>query len=186
MSNVLTRKLTRREQFLMLLLVLIIIIGLYFYLVHYPIEQRYEEIAAEREEIALQTDVAVVRAGIYQSMKMELDEIFAMPEEEITVMPEYDNIQTLMNYFNVIFVGTDPVLNYDAVRVNGKIATRTIRFTFTATDYNHAKKILGQLTDTGFRCQLESVSIVPAENGGEVETGAQKVSGTITFYELAS
>ena len=186
MNAVLTRRFTRREIVLMLVLVLIFLIGMYFYLVHYPITQRLEEIETERDEIAFNTEIAEMRLGVYQSMKAELDEIFAMPEDEITVMPEYDNIETLINYFHFVLNGTDPVLNYDAVTVNGKIAMRTIRFSFTAAGYDQAKLILGQLAGTGYRCLMQSVSIVPDENGGEVETGALKVSGTITFYELAA
>ena len=196
MSNVLTRRFTRREIALMLLLVLMGLVGAYFYFVHYPITNRLEEIAEERDEITMQTTVAESRYVRYKAMKAELDEIFAMPEDEITVMPEYDNIQTLMNYFNVIFAGTDPTLNYDEVRVNGNVAARTIRFNFTAENYTQAKTILGQLTGTGYRCLLESVSMSPIEerltdeNGVEtdvrnvIENSRIKVSGTITFYEL--
>lgn len=187
MNNLLNRRFSRREIALILLLVVILLVGMYFYFVHYPITQRHAEIEEEREEIALSTEVAEARYAVYQSMKSELAEIFAMPEDKLTVMPEYDNIQTLMNYFHVIFVdGTNEALNYDSVSVNGNIAKRTVRFSFTAVSYEQAKEILGQLAGTGYRCLLENVSLVPAESGGEVETGALRVSGTITFYELAS
>ena len=186
MNAVLTRSFTRREQAMLLVLVLAILVGLYFYAVHYPIVNRMEEIEQETEEVALATTVAETRYAQYKAMKAELDEIFAMPEDELTVMPEYDNFQTLMNYFNVIFLGTDPSLNFDAVRTSGKIATRTVRFSFTAGDYAQAKRILGQLTGTGFRCLMENVSLTPADNNEEVESGVLKVSGTITFYELAA
>ena len=186
MNAVLNRSFTRREQVLILVLVLAALVGLYFYAVHYPIVNRLEEIETEQEEIALRTEVAEKRASQYRAMKAELEEIFAMPEDQITVMPEYDNFQTLMNYFNVIFLGTDPVLNFDAVRTSGKIATRTVRFSFTAEGYAQAKHILDQLTDTGFRCLLDSVSLVPSESDGEVELSPLRVSGTVTFYELAA
>ena len=186
MNAVLTRSFTRREQVMIIVLVLTILVGLYFYAVHYPIVNRMDEIAQEHEELALKTEVAEARYAIYQSMKAELEKIFAMPKDELTVMPEYDNFQTLMNYFNVIFQGTDPSLNFDAVRVDGKIAARTVRFSFTAEGYAQAKRILGQLTGTGYRCLMENVSLVPVDNEEEVETGALKVSGSITFYELAA
>ena len=196
MRNALTRTFTRREVVLMLVLVLIVLVGAYFYAVHYPVTTRLAEIETEREDLELNTTVAETRAAIYRSMKSELEEIFAMPEDEITVMPEYDNIQALMNYFNVIFAGTDPTLNYDEVRMNGNIAARTIRFHFTAPNYAHAKTILGQLTATGYRCLLESVSMSPVEERltdkdgvelgirNEIENSRIQVSGTITFYEL--
>ena len=186
MNSILTRRFTRREIVLMMLLVLIALVGIYFYAVHYPIVQRHKEIESERNEVEFNTEVAQTRSVVYKSMKSELEEIFAMPGDELTVMPEYDNIQTLMNYFNVIFSGTDPALNFDEVYMDGKINVRTMRFSFKASSYKQAKKILGQLTSTGYRCMLENVSIVPEQNEGEIENGALKVSGVITFYELAS
>ena len=184
MNNVLNRRFTSRERWLMLVLALILVCGLYFLVVHYPITQRMEEIEIEMEEIASDTDIANVRYTIYQSMKNELDEIFAMPEDELTVMPEYDNLQTLMVYFNTIFAGTDPSFNFDQVRINGNVATRTIRFSFTASDYYKAKDILHKLTDTGYRCLLDNVSFGTTVD--EVEVGELKISGTITFYELVA
>ena len=184
MNNLLTRSFTRREIILMLVLVLVLLVGLYFLVVHYPITERLAEIEDERDEIAFNTEVAQMRSQLYQSMKSELDEIFAMPENEITVMPEYDNNQTLLNYLHIIFEGTDVALSQDSPSVNGNIVTRNIRFSFTAESYDQAKLILGQLTGTGYRCLMHSVSLVPAENDHEVEDGPLKVSGTITFYEL--
>ena len=75
-------------------------------------------------------------------------------------------------------------LSQDTPSVNGNIVTRNIRFSFTAESYDQAKLILGQLTGTGYRCLMHSVSVSPAENGEEIEEGPLKVSGTITFYEL--
>lgn len=183
MSDFLNRSFSRREKVLMLVLALVLVAGLYFLLVHYPVSQRMDEIELENEEILFEKDVADSRLAVYNDMKAELDEIFAMPEDEITVMPEFDNIQTLMNIFNDIFQGTGQTLNFDNVTYNGNIASRTMRFSFSAADYAQAKSILERLTGTGFRCLMDSVSFAPTEDGS-VESGALRVSGTITFYEL--
>lgn len=188
MNSFINRSFSRREKLLLLLLVLILIVGLYFYLVHYPVTSRLEEIDLETDDVLLQTDVANVRLGLYNDMKSELDEIFKMPEDELTVMPEYDNIQTLMNMFNVIFAGTQQSLSFDEVRINdNNVAERTVRFSFTAAGYDDARRVLSALTGTGYRCLMNSLSFSPTNYVGEgtanVENAPLRVSGDITFYE---
>lgn len=178
-----SRALTRREKILLLVLALVGVVGLYFCLVHYPIAERTDEIEAERAEIADKTVVAEVRSGIYKSMRSELDEIFKMPEDELTVMPKYDNIGVLMQYFNTIFADVAPEIQYDSVRTEDGVVLRTVRFTFTAKDYAEAKSVIDNLTGTGFRSLLSDLSFTPDE--GDLEAGRVRVSGTAVFYEQA-
>lgn len=181
--GVMNRSFSQREKLLLLGLVLIGIVGLYFFAVHEPIVTRLEEIEIEKEEVLFQRDVVQARLDLYNRMKAELEEIFAQGVDDVTVMPEYDNIETLMLHFNRIFAGTGERLSYDAVRtVSDHVIGRTVRFSFTAGSYEQAKSVLAELTGTGFRCLLDSVSITPDNN--DVETGIISVSGTITFYEI--
>ncbi len=181
-NSFLNRAFSRREKLLMVAFVVILLVGLYILLVHYPIVNRTQEIAQESEELLFQQDVANSYLATYNNMKAELDEIFKIPEDELTELPVYDNIQTLMLHLNRIFDGTDPSLSFDAVRIAGNIASRTVRFSFSATDYAHAREVIDDLTGTGFRCLLDSLSFSPSN--GSVETGTLRVFGTITFYEL--
>lgn len=181
-ENVMNHRLSTREKLLLLLMVLILLVGLYFYLVHYPITERMEEISLEREDLLVQQAVADTRLQTYNDMKAELEEIFAMPEDEITVMPEYSNRETLLLYFDQIFAGTNQVLNFDDERVNDNIVERGVRFSFNADSYAQARDILTKLTvASGFRCLLDSLSVSPS--GGDLENGALRISGSITFYE---
>ncbi len=183
MSHI-NRNLSRREKVLLLVLVLIGLIGLYFYLVHYPIVNRMSEIENERGEVADQQIVADARSAVYKSMKDELDVIFAMPEDKITVMPNYDNIQVLMQQFNTIFANVSPELSFDTVTVSDGVAVRTMRFSFAASGYEEAKEVITNLTGTGFRCLLSGLTLSPSD--GDVETNELHVSGVITFYENAA
>lgn len=182
MNNVMNRRFSNRERVLMLLLVMILLVGLYFFLVHYPIANRMEEIEEERQEIEAEQAVADARLQTYNDMKAELEEIFALPEDQITKMPDYDNRETLLNYFNIIFAGTDQDLSFDNVQFNENVAERTMRFSFTAEDYDKAVEVLTSLTRAGFRCLLDSLSISPSS--GDLTEGSLRVSGTITFYEF--
>lgn len=182
MNNVMNHKFSNREKVLLLVMVLILLVGLYFYLVHYPITNRTAEIAEEQDELLVQQTVADSRLKKYNDMKTELEEIFSMPEDEITRMPDFDNRETLLNYFNVIFAGTDQVLTFDEVRFDGNIAKRAMRFSFTASSYDKAIEVLTKLTESGYRCLLDSLSVSPSD--GNVRTGVLRISGTITFYEV--
>lgn len=177
----LNRRFTRREKLLLLLLAFIGVVGLYFYMVHYPVTNRFAEIDAQRMDVADQYAVAQDRSASYKSMREELDEIAQMPQESVTVMPEYDNSQALIRCFNTIFAGVSPELDFSARELGGGVYERTVRFSFYARDYGDAREILSGLLSTGWRCQMTEVSLVPEE--GDLETGLIRVTGTIMFYE---
>lgn len=181
-NNMLTRSFTRREKIVLAIVAIAFFIGLYFLVIHYPIKTRLKEIDLEKMEVEDQTTVAMAMAERYRLMSEELDEIFSLPEEEITVMPPYDNKQTLTLYFYNVFADTAPNLRFDNVKIEGNIASRSISFSFTADDYESAKAILQQLTGTGFRCLMQNVALSPTE--GSIEEDELRVSGNIVFYEL--
>lgn len=181
-ENLMTRKLSTREKLLLLALVLILLAGLYFYAVHYPVTDRLDEIELEWEDLLVAQAAADTRLQTYNDMKAELEEILAVPEDKITVMPAYSNRETLLLYFDKIFAGTGQILYFDDERVNNGIVERTVRFSFNADSYAKARQVLTDLTvGSGFRCLLDSLAVSPAE--GDVQTGALRVSGSVTFYE---
>lgn len=173
--------LTKREKLMMLVLCLIFLAGFYVLVVHKPIEDAYEQIEIERGETELEETMAQTRLLEYNRMKAELEEIFSKPENEISAMPPYDNIQTLLVRFNAIFAGTEPKLTYSQAHISGGVATRVVTFNFKAANYEHARAVLTELTGMGYRCLLDSLTISPAD--GSMESGEMTLSGTITFYE---
>lgn len=172
---------TKREKLMIVVLCLIMLGGFYILVVHQPIVNAHEKIASEMEEVEMEQMVTQTRLAEYNRMKAELEEIFALPEDQITSMPPFDNIQTLFVRFNAIFAGTEPQLSYSQATINGNVATRVVSFNFKAKNYEHARSVLTELTGMGYRCLLDSLSLGP-ENGN-IETDALSVSGTITFYE---
>lgn len=182
----LMRSFSRREKALLVILALILVVGLYVLLVQRPVEAKLDELALEAEDLDLQTQVAQIKLSQRNEMRAELDEIFAMPQDEITVMPPYDNLETLMVQLDGIFMGLEPKLSFPEVRFEEGIATRTIQFEFAAPSYDQARAILTRLTRTGNRSLLDGLSITPADRtGGSIQQGTVEVQGTIYFYELA-
>ncbi len=191
----LMRSFSRREKTLLVFLALILVVGLYVLLVQRPVEAKLDELALEVEDLEVKTQVAQIKLSQRNKMKKELDEIFALPQDQITVMPPYDNIETLMVQFNSIFLGLEPKLSFPEVQFNEGIATRPIQFEFMAPSYDQARAILTRLTRTGYRSLLDGLSITPADAtvtsrdvllaGRNIQQGTVAVRGTIYFYELA-
>lgn len=177
----LMRNFTKREKILLLLLSAFLIISLYFAMVHYPVENRLAEIELERSEIEDKIEDAKTVCEEYDAMKSELDEIFALPEDEITVMPDYDNLQMLVLLFEDVFGDVSPDLRFN-VNTDGDIVSRSVNFSFTAPDYSTVRDILSGLTKTGYRSQLKSVTVSPSYGG--ITDGELSVAGCITFYEV--
>ncbi len=181
MSDFLKRSFTRREKVMIIVLLVVLIGGLYFMAVHYPIVNRMGQIERDAENIDVQIEAAEVKSNEYIAMKQELDEILSQPKEDITVMPPYNNIETLMLKLDTIFDGTNPDFDFGQVSITDDIATRTINFTCTAKNYKQARRLLRDLTGTGYRCLLDSFTLAPVD--GNLYGGELKVSGVITFYE---
>lgn len=174
---------TKREKIVLLVLAVALVIGVYFIFIFYPVKTRLEEIDIEKINAEDETTISMAVLEKYRNMKDELEDILAMPEEELTYMPEYDNVETLTLYFNTVFAETAPNLSFSNPQINGNVASRTISFNFTADSYQSAKNILTLLTGSGFRCLMQNVSISPNE-GKDVERDKLTISGNIVFYEL--
>lgn len=201
----LMRSFTKREKALLLVLVLIVLAGLYLLLVHTPVENSLAQLAEEKEDAELLVQVAQVRASQYSEMKAELEEIFAQPADQITVMPPYDNTKALMVEFNHIFGELEYDLSFSDVVFEGGVAIRAVQFSFDAPSYAEARVIIDQLGHTGNRSLMNTLSISPSQSGSldnmsagkgngrvvregdkaHIQEGPQTVSGTMTFYELA-
>ncbi len=192
----LMRSFSRREKVMLVILALVLVVGLYVLLVQRPVEAKVDELALEKEDLELRQQVAEIKLGQYNKMKNELDEIFAMPKDQLTVMPPYDNIETLMVQFNAIFMGLEPKLSFPEVRFEEGVATRPIQFEFAAPSYDQARAILTRLTRTGYRSLLDGLSIRPEgadsvtrdgflQINRSIREGNVSVQGTIYFYELA-
>ena len=197
----LMRSFTKREKFLLLVLVLVALVGLYVLAVHNPVKASLAQLEQEKEDAQLQLQVAQIRLGQYNDMKAELVEIFAMPQDQLTVMPPYDNTKALMVQFNHIFGELEYDLSFSEVSFNENVATRAVQFRFDAPSYAEARDIVEKLNRTGNRSLMNTLSIIPTEKDGQgdninlrsdraarqrhIQEGPQTVSGTITFYELA-
>lgn len=189
MANKSSRKLTARELVLLIFLITLLLVGLYFWLVYYPIRDRISDLNKEQDDLEVRMAVAEIRKANYDRMKRELDEI--LQEENPTHMPSYDNIDKLVDRFAEAFTGNggdeaayEPDIIYSSPVYSDGIYARSIRFSFRCADYGTAKKILADLLGTGYRCLMTDLSVEPASSEGDVQNGPVAVETTIVFYEL--
>ena len=182
MKGILDRTLSNREKGMLLALVLVLIVGLYFFCVHFPVVNGMEQVRRDTETVDTQLSAAQARAAEYASMQTELAEIFSKPTGEISVLPMYSNIEPLMRRLDVIFAGTNPDFSFGQAGISDNIAARNISFSCTAADYAAARSLLRDVSSTGWRSLLNSVSFSAAS--GDLYSGPVSVSGVITFYEL--
>lgn len=197
--NVMRHKFTLRETILLILLFVILAVGLYFFLIFYPIQNRISEIETQREEVAFDNEIADARLIVYNRMQAEIAEIEKIPEDQRTRMYKYtpEEKENILSLMYTVFGDNVQSLSYKE-NPNGKILEFVINFTFrleevtkVLTDpetaatapYEQGKQILHALANTGRRSQISNLSISAAN--GDIATGGLTVSGTITFYELA-
>lgn len=175
---------TRREKLLMVVLAVVMLLGVYILAVHYPVRDSLAQLEQERADLELNLQIAQARYGQYQTMKDELADILSRPADQITVMPDYDNLQPLMSRLNQIF---SPAISYemsfDPVLLEGTVARRTIRVTFTCAAYQETRSILEQLCRTGWRCLISELSLSPVQNVGDLSNSAVAATVTVTFFE---
>lgn len=180
MSNFMKRRFTTREIILLLVFLVILLIGLYFFLVFYPTKKDLEEIKAKQEEVEGQIDIQEIRKGLYDDMQAELDKL----GENRSLIPDYDNIETLMIEFNRIFAEVEPQISYSVGAPNDGIIERRISFSFKAKDYKQAKSILTELNTIEYLSLMSNLTLSPS-SGKDIATSELTVSGTMYFYERA-
>ena len=182
----LLRAFSKREKVLMLVLAAVLLAGFYILAVHNPVNAALDQAAQDQASLELDLQIAQIQYGKYQSMKAELDEILSRPADQITVMPDYDNLQPLMNRLNQIFtLAASYDMSFDPVEIEGETARRTIRTTFTCGDYADARSILEQLCHTGWRCLISDLALTTPQNSGDLARSPVVTTVTITYFERA-
>ncbi len=188
--NVMNRRFTLRESILLALLVVIFLIGLFFMLVYYPVRNQRAEIQAQLEDVQDKQLVADILYNRYEEDKEELEEIYALPEDERTVMPKHTDAheQELLNIVGAIIEVTESHrTNWTISKSDDSVYRRVLSFSFSVNDFDMGYDILKELTSIKFqnqkcRNQVSNLSVSPSS--GDVKDGSLTISGTITFFEV--
>jgi len=176
------KKLSARE-FVLLIVLVIILLGVCYYMFYYtPMQKEIQSLNNQTSETEMEVSLATANFNSMSKMQDELDEIFALPEDQITEIAPYDNAKVVMSELNGILGQS---LNYgltfaDPVIEDNGTVRRTVNMSFTCASYNAAKKIIEDLCTGQWRCLMKNLSV----NGdGDITDGAVNCSATIVFFE---
>ena len=180
----LSRPFTKFEKILLLILV-VLLLGLTYYLfVYSPVQKRIK--AADTTLIEDQIQTELQKAYIIKSMKEEVDD----SQKNLSgVVATYDNFKSEAAFLNTIFVPLAETYNYNfqTPEASGDTVRRTITISFTASDYQVARKIIQMIHDSKYRCMMNDISIsATADSSGgyvSLKTNSIRCSVNVTFYE---
>lgn len=180
----LSRPFTKFEKILLLIMV-VLLLGLTYYLfVYSPVQKRIE--AADTTLLESQIEEELYKAYIIQTMKEEVDD----SQKNLNgVVSTYDNFKSEAALLNTIFVPLAETYNYNFQTpvATGDTVRRTITISFTASDYQVARKIIQMIHDSRYRCMLNDISVSAVADSSRdyssLKTNPVRCSVDVTFYE---
>ncbi len=176
-------KLSLREGIMIGFLV-VLLVGVIYYMGFYtPLQEDLATIASDTANVEAQIAESSEDVRKMDAMQAELDEILARPEDEITEIAPYDNKEVVLNQLYLILGHSDEyVLSFTDPEVEeGGTVRRNIDMEFQCSNYESAKTIIENLTDSHWRCLVSNLAIVADYEN--LETGSVSVTATITFFE---
>ena len=171
------RSFTTREKVLMLILAVMLCGLAYYYIIQVPVTTQLSELSNQKSEIETEMLIAQSKQMQIQRMQNELEELAAAPGGPMAAVPEYDNVQNVMNLLNQTLAGTlDYSVRFQQFDLSEQFVRRVVSITFTTADYNQAKATVQTLASAPYRCQVGNLSIGVSEQGVTTDM-------TITFFE---
>jgi len=167
----------------MLALLVVLLIGVIYYMGFYkPLQQDLANISGQVAEVDGQINAVAAKVSRMDIMQAELDEILAMPEDEISEIAPYDNKEVVLRQLNGILQASQEYsLNFaePSIQDDGTVR-RNVTMNFSCADFDSAKKIIRDLTKSRWRCMVSNLSI---SGSGNIMEGDVQVNATITFFE---
>lgn len=181
------KSLSQRDVILLLLLVLLAVGVLYYFLIFKPTTERVEALRSQQEQVQMEIDTLNTKLQLLTKMNSELP---LLRETNKTVAP-YDNLKPVMAALNNIMLPSqefDITFSTEEDKDGGEIIRRNVNIGFTCSDYASAKRIIEDLDDVAYRCQISSVVIASeggtgADRTGDLNIDPVRASVTITFFE---
>lgn len=163
----------------MILLGILIILAAYYFVVQGPIAKETEELEAERTRVEMNIEDAQSQLMLKKAMEAEIDKTFEKENGEPRSLPDYNNINTVINELHAIL---DSSTSYNIVFGNDEessyIVRRDIKITYTVRSYKEAISKLDAIRNSSNRYLLEDVAI--NEASGRV-IGTDDVSYSVSL-----
>lgn len=174
--------LSLREGFLVVFLLVLVTAVAYNIGFYQPLQDELATVSRQTQEIEEQIAGSTAKIASMNTMRAELDAIFADPDREITEIAPYDNKEVVLNQLNGILRRSEEYSLHFAepsIQADGTVR-RNVIMHFRCADYASAKAILQSLTQSRWRCLVSNLSVIGT---GDVMQGTVEVDATITFFE---
>ena len=173
------RALSARENTLLVVLAIIMLFGVYYIFVFENVRSQMDEIEMKTsfvlDEITMKTTVLADK----NVMEAKVNEMLALPQNEISVLPVYDNEEELLRELAIILQPTfGRTIDFSPIQVNDDIVRRKLNITFGIDSYRSLRKVVDDIYSTGYRFSINEFQF---STRGENE--AYTASLGITFFE---
>lgn len=180
------KKLTLREQVLILILVIVLLLFGYVKLFLTPVMERQEAALQQIAQLQEEGEGEQKKLKEMKEMTETLAEIRQRVSYQFSEIPNYDNIDNVMVQLDGILSSARSYqLTFSNIESGELLVSRPINMTFVAANYGAAKKILTDLYQSPYRCALSEITVFSNENSAQGSIVSQQVSVslTVTFYE---
>lgn len=181
------KSLSQRDIILLLLLALMAVGALYYILIFKPTTARIETLRSQQEQVQTEIDTLNTKLQLLTKMKNELP----LLQETNKPVAAYDNLKPVMAALNNIMLPSqefDITFSTEEDGESGSIIRRNVNIGFACSDYASAKRIIEDLDDVAYRCQISS-AVIASEGGtgadrtGDLNADPVRALVTITFFE---
>lgn len=140
----------------------------------FPVKNEKESLQAQRTAIENQTMETEPYIRQMNMWKEELDQLRA--EGELTSIPDYDNIDNIINELDVILNDTGKTINYGDVTCENSIVTRKLTISFSTNNYDVLKRKVEAIHNSSYKYQITNISIA-------INNGTYNCNMEIVAYE---
>lgn len=183
-----TYKLSRREKALLFALAIVLVAIAWFMLVYQNTTNQVTRLEAEIQTANSEIELDTARVTRLADMRKVIEQRKA-EGATITEVPEYDNMEPLMNELNRIMGAAETyTLTFDELdrESSSEYVYRGVRINFSCGSYSAAESIVIALANGAFPCVIDSAAIVDNYARNSTSTSsATSVSGYAhaTFFE---
>ena len=128
----------------------------------FPVKTQKENLTAQKVSIENQTMQTQPYIKQMKDWKEELDALRA--KGELTSIPDYDNIDNIINELDAILDDSGKTINYGDVTCENNIVTRKLSISFSTSSYDVLKQKVEAIHNSSYKYQITDISI-GANNG---------------------
>ena len=157
--KVLSRDFTTKEK-IMLVVFCLLLLGLAYYRFFYvPTQEQIASANSQRDNYQLELTEVMAKETQIRKMKEEIDELGEL--KAVSRIESYNNSKAEISLLNTVLEPANEYsIKFSNITRDGDLIRRNFTLTFKTDSFVSAKRIIGSLEDSPFRCVLGDVQYV--------------------------